>query len=61
MWIVFQIRATAFPKSRNRCPDLGQTHREQQFLLRFREEIVQKGILHFDGPGFAYQLTDSHV
>ena len=51
MWIVFQIRSIRIPKSRNRCPDLGQIPGEQQFLLRYREEIVQMEYCNLMAPG----------
>ena len=32
---------SVFPDSRNERPDVGQTSREQQLLLRFPEEFVE--------------------
>jgi hypothetical protein len=56
---------SVFPDSRNERPDVGQTSREQQLLLRFPEEFVESVyvqsmalVLH---RGFRIHTSDSRL
>jgi len=59
--LLFASVQSAFPNSRNQCPDAGQTVGEQQFLLRFPQQLCRKRVCVNDGPGFAQGRTDTRV